>query len=252
MNEISNKTKGFPAWLSITLTLGLFFLGRALLGDIGMWIFFLIGSIWMWIDSKKRDLSKLTGIAAIRKPFLWFICGIGLFAVTFPVYLTKVYETKQPVSNKIKAIIWGLTTISFLLLLYSVGSKKINSFAGLKTGMNYSDLETAMFCEKIMLSKDGERIICSVDWLKSEHSIIFNLESEKVKNMIFTFGSDSIEKVLLKIISDVGMPDSFDNQTTSEIISVLKKDGKISWQKSDLFLNYLSGNQNSYFLMLAK
>lgn len=256
MNEIKNEPKGIPLWLSISLTIGLILFGRALLADLGMWLIIIGGSIWMWVDSKKRDLSMLTGFAAIKKPFVWFVCGVGLFIVAFPVYLSKVYEVKQPVNGKIKSIILGFLFVSFLLLLYSVGSKKTNSFAGLKTGMTYSQLERAMFCERMILSEDAQRAPCSVDWLKSEHSIIFNFESGKVKNMIFVFEEEGVEVVLTKIINDIGNPDNFTKADIQSLILALKNDKTIKWSKNDLIsLSYLGKTgpkSTAYSLWLSK
>lgn len=121
MNEVNNEPKGIPAWLSITITLGLVFSARAIAGDAGMWLIIFACSIWMWTDAKKRDLTKLTGIAAIKKPFVWFICGVGLFVISFPVYLTKVFKTEKLLANSIKVSIVSVTAVAFLAMLYFAG-----------------------------------------------------------------------------------------------------------------------------------
>lgn len=254
MSEINSQPKSISAWLSVTITLGLIFIGRAIAGDAGMWLIIFGCSIWMWLDAKKRDLTKLNGVAAIRKPFLWLICGLGLFIVSFPVYLTKVFKTRRPLTNSIKLSIVSITAVAFLAMLYFVGSQNQGSFVALKYGVGLKEFNRMMFCDQDVQIGENGFANCSVgSWLKTEHSIILIFKQEKLEQVTFVFSQTSLDKIVEKILKDIGSSDELvQSKNINDYVDILDNGKRLNWSAKNILLYCFSKNENKCAFQMGK
>ncbi len=239
MNEMNNEAKGISGLASIAITFSLIFVGQLIGHNTGMWLIIFGCSVWMWVDAKKRDLTKLTGMAAIKKPFLWFICGMGLFIISFPLYLTKVFKLKKPIPKSIKVSFFATIATSLLVAFYFYGPYHTGKFSDIKLGMKMDDAANLNFCKDSgALSKcydigeENLRCVCDSKLLFKESVIIAVFKKEQLWSFTMTFRTDDKQIVLDKLKDEFGMPTWSDDIKTKPYVI-----GKLGWGKFNATLH---------------